>query len=484
MIEKIISPISFFKNQKIKLILITLNLKLFTMKKLIGLVFIFVFAFQFSLAQSFGVSANKRYLMKDGKPFVWVGDTAWELFHRLDREEATFYLGKRAKQGFTLVQAVALAEMDGLNKPNAYGDKPLINNDPTQPNEAYFRHVDFIIDKANEQRINIGLLPTWGDKIFKDRWGTGPEIFNETNAKVYGKWIANRYKDRTNIIWILGGDRNPRVGSHDVAIWEAMAAGVVEGLGGNDKGLISFHPQPNAEGASEWFHNSAWFDFNMFQTGHCRDIPVYEHIKKSYDKLPTKPTIDAEPIYEDHPVCFNATENGTTSAYDVRKAIYLDVFAGAFGFTYGCHDIWQMYSPKTEAVNGPKNYWQFALDLPAAQQVQYLKKLIESRPILDRIPDQSLVVENVLPAHERIQATRGNDYAYVYTVYGKPFTLNLGKISGTEFSAFWYNPRNGKTTDVGKFENKGTKFFTPPSTGYGQDWVLVIDDFAKKYDRL
>ncbi len=432
-------------------------------------------------AQTFTVSANKRYLLKEGKPFFWMGDTAWELFHRLDREEATFYLNKRASQGFTIIQAVALAEMDGLNAPNPYGDKPFIDNNPTKPNEAYFKHVDFIIDKAAELGLTIGLLPTWGDKVFKDRWGKGPEIFNIENSKVYGKWIANRYKNRKNIIWILGGDRNPRQGTTDVEIWRLMAAGIVEGVGGNDNAMITFHPQPNNEGASEWFHNDAWLDFNMFQTGHCRDNNVYDRIKGAYDRLPIKPVVDGEPIYEDHPVCFNANELGTTNAYDVRKSLYLDLFSGAFGCTYGCHDVWQMYSPKNESVNGPHFFWQQALDLTAAKQVKFIKRLIESRPILDRIPDQSLVVENNLSAYERIQATRGNDYAFIYTALGKSFTVNLEKISGSQLTAIWFNPKNGEVKDAGKLENNGTKQFTPPTSGYGQDWVLVLDDASKNY---
>jgi Protein of unknown function (DUF4038)/Putative collagen-binding domain of a collagenase len=451
------------------------------MKKLLFLFIAIHFMASIANAQSFSVSANNRYILKDGKPFVWVGDTAWELFHKLDREEATFYLSKRAAQGFTIIQAVALAELDGIKSPNAYGELPLIDADPTKPNEAYFKHVDFIIDKAGELGLTIGFLPTWGDKVFKDKWGAGPEIFNENTAKVYGKWIGNRYKNRKNIIWILGGDRQPRTGSNDVAVWRAMATGVAEGLGGQGNGLMTFHPQPNKEGASEWFHTDDWFDFNMFQTGHCRDADVYDRIKKAYDRTPFKPVVDGEPIYEDHPVCFNATENGTSSAYDIRKAIYLDVFSGAFGFTYGCHDIWQMYSPKKEGVNGPKTYWQFALDLPAAKQVKYLRRLIEARPILDRIPDQSIIVENNLPAYERIQATRGNDYAFVYSIFGKPFTVNMGKISGNQVVAYWYSPRNGEVIEVGKADNIGTKTYTPPNNGYGRDWVLVIDDASKNY---
>ncbi len=437
----------------------------------------------FSYSQTFSISTNNRYILKEEKPFFWLGDTAWELFHRLDRVEAEYYLKKRAAQGFTVVQAVALAEFDGLKEKNSYGEVPLFNDDPTQPNEAYFKHVDFIIDKANEIGINIGFLPTWGDKLFKSGWGKGPEIFNIKNAKVYGKWLGERYKNRKNIIWILGGDRQPRKNSQDVDVWRAMASGIEEGLGGKDKAMITFHPQPNQEGASEWFHADDWFDFNMFQTGHCRDNNVYDKIKGSYDRILVKPVIDGEPIYEDHPVCFNANDLGTSSAYDVRKSAYLDLFAGAFGHTYGCHDIWQMYSSKREAVNSPHIFWQQALDLPGANQMKYVRRLIESRPFLDRVPDQSLIIENNLNAYERIQATKGKDFAFVYSAIGKPFNLNMGKISGNKVVGSWYNPRNGEVKEIGNFENKGIKQFSPPTSGYGLDWVLILDDESKKFPK-
>ena len=221
-----------------------------------------------NISAQFSISANHRYLLKDRKPFFWMGDTGWELFQRLNREDASEYLQRRAEQGFTVIQAVVLAEMDGLHTPNAYGDKPLINDDPSKPNEAYFKHVDYIIDKADSLDLNIGLLPTWGDKIFKSTWGTGPEIFNKENARIYGKWIGNRYKDKKNIIWILGGDRNPRNES-DVSIWRAMAEGIMEAT--NGKAVISFHPQPCDLGSATWFQKDAWLDFNMFQNGHCRE---------------------------------------------------------------------------------------------------------------------------------------------------------------------------------------------------------------------
>ena len=429
----------------------------------------------------FSVSANKRFILKDGKPFFWMGDTGWELFHRLNREQADYYLKIRAEQGFTVIQAVALAEFDGLHVPNPNGDLPLNFDDPKQPNEAYFKHVDYIIDKAAEYNISIAFLPTWGDKIYKGGWGKGPEIFTPENAKIYGQWLGNRYKDRKNIIWILGGDRNPQNETH-YAIWRAMADGIIEGVGGKNKALLSYHPQPNDQGAGEYFYNDKWFDFNMFQTGHCRDSRVFDKIQSSYNRIPVKPVIDGEPIYEDHPVCFNVKDLGTSSAYDVRKSAYLDLFAGAFGHTYGCHDIWQFYSQYREAVNGPHVYWQQAMELPGAMQMQYVRKLMESHPLLDRVPDQSLIVENDLPAAERIQATRGNDYLFVYTTAGKPFTVNPGKISGSKLNVYWYNPRNGETTKPALVNNKGQQKFSPPTSGYGNDWILVMDDISKKYE--
>ena len=80
------------------------------------------------------VSENGHYLQyADGRPFFYQGDTAWELFHRLDREQADLYLRNRAAKGFNVIQAVALAELDGVDVPNAYGHLPLTDRDPSRP---------------------------------------------------------------------------------------------------------------------------------------------------------------------------------------------------------------------------------------------------------------------------------------------------------------------------------------------------------------
>jgi hypothetical protein len=200
-----------------------------------------------------------------------------------------------------------------------------------------------------------------------------------------------------------------------------------------------------------------------------------------YNLKPVKPVIDGETLYEDHPVCFNAKDLGTSSAYDIRKHAWIDVFAGAFGHTYGCHDIWQMYAPDKTPVNGPHFPWYVALDLPGAGQMKYVRQLIESRPMLDRVPDQQLI-SDPLGANDHIQATRGKDYIFVYTAQGKKFTVSTNAISGRELRSFWFNPRNGEVTGGETFTNgSSAREFAPPTSGYGQDWVLVVDDVSKKY---
>jgi hypothetical protein len=163
------------------------------MKKLILLALLLAGGGPWASAQ-FSVSPNQRYLLRNGQPFIWIGDTAWELFHRLNREQADQYLKRRAEQGFTVIQAVALAEFDGLHVPNPYGDLPLENADPNQPLEKYFQHVDYVIDKAAEYGLVVGFLPTWGDKLFKAGWGKGPEVFTADNAKNYGPGWATAIK--------------------------------------------------------------------------------------------------------------------------------------------------------------------------------------------------------------------------------------------------------------------------------------------------
>src|SRR5687767_9749282 len=150
----------------------------------------------------FRISENKRYLLKDGEPFFWLGDTAWELFHRLDRDEADRYLKDRADKGFTVIQVVLTGKLDlvGLDAPNRYGQVPFIDWDPARPTEAYFAQVDWVIERAKHYGLRMALLPVWGQAFVS--WGGAAQVFNSGNARVYGRWLGERYRGQ-GILWIL-----------------------------------------------------------------------------------------------------------------------------------------------------------------------------------------------------------------------------------------------------------------------------------------
>ena len=157
-------------------------------------------------------------------------------------------------------------------------------------------------------------------------------------------------------------------------------------------------------------------------------------------------------------------------------------FAGAFGHTYGCHDIWQMYAPGRAAISSARNNWYDVLDLPGAWDMMHVRNLMESRPFLSRVPDQSLIAANPGGGAEHIQATKGKDYAFIYLPYGQKVKVAMGKISGAVGKAWWFDPRTGQARVIGTFDNKATREFDPPAERKrGNDWVLVLDDAGKQF---
>ncbi len=433
------------------------------------------------------VSADGHSLQyEDGKPFFWLGDTAWELFHRLKLEEIRTYLENRQKKGFTVIQAVVLAEMDGLRKPNQYGETPFLGLDPARPNERYFHFIDSVVKLAMERDMYMGLLPTWGDKVTL-LWGAGPVVFDSVNAYSYGLWMGRRYAPFPNIVWILGGDRPATDDSTDWRpVWRAMAKGILEGT--LNKALIAYHPWGGEKSSSQYLHTEEWLSMNMLQSGHGagHDVAVWTWIQRDRSLRPSKPVLDAEPNYEDHPVNPWPTwdpVSGYFRDYDVRKQTYRSVFAGACGVTYGHHSVWQFWSPREEKINHADRYWTEALDRPGAFQVGYLRNLVESRPLLTRIPDQSIIEKGQGEKGEYMCACRDSagTYAFIYLPVGKAIRVSPRYFKSGIVAGWWFNPRNGEARSIGQLKRRASMEFTPPTTGIENDWVLVLDDPGYRY---
>ncbi len=422
------------------------------------------------------VAADHRHLeYDDGTPFFYLGDTAWELFHRLNREEAQYYLRNRAAKGFTVIQAVVLAELGGIDVPNAYGELPLIDRDPTRPNEGYFRHVDDIVQYAEELGLFIGLLPTWGSYWKLD--GRNPAIFTVENARIYGRFIGERYRDKA-IIWILGGDQNIE-SEEERAIIEAMALGLKEGDGSTH--LITYHPRGLGRSA-EFFHQAEWLDFNMCQSSHgARDHDNGLFIDHDYALEPPKPTMDGEPRYETMPVGFYYRDFSRCDRfddYDVRQAAYWALMAGACGHTYGHNSIWQMWTPEREPILWANIPWQESLDHAGAFQMGFVRRLFQSRPFQELVPDQGMIVNGPASGGAKVRAARSihGTFAFVYSPRGEPFTVDKRLFKARRVNEFWYDPRYGCTHFIHTAKNAAFQTYAPPTSGRGNDWILILED--------
>jgi Protein of unknown function (DUF4038)/Putative collagen-binding domain of a collagenase len=431
------------------------------------------------------VSSNGHYLMtKNGKPFFWLGDTGWLLFSKLTREEADEYLEDRRKKGFNVIQVMVLHSLDDVN---VYGDSALTDENVAKPKVKpgktfnnkteydFWDHVDYIIDEGAKKGLYMALVPVWGSLV---RQG----LVNRRQAKIYAAWLANRYKNKPNIIWINGGDI---LGSDSLDVWNTIG-NTLHAIDENH--LVTFHPRGRTI-SSIWFQNAKWLQLNMFQSGHrnyAQDTASNEpfrfgednwkYVNLVYNKKPVKPVLDGEPSYEGIPYGLHDTTLARWQDKDVRRYAYWSVFAGAAGFTYGDNAVIQMHKPGDKnAAYGANKYWFQAINDPGSSQIIWLKKLVLSKSYFDRIPDISLVADQG-KRYNYIAATRGKDYAFFYDYMGRTFKVNMGKIRGSKVKATWYNPAKGTKKLIGLFVNKGVHNFRPPGEEEeGNDWVLILE---------
>ncbi len=434
------------------------------------------------------VSENSRFLQfENGKPFFWLGDTGWLLPEKLNQDEASYYLMRCEKAGYNVVLVQTINDVPAMN---FYGQQSHINGYDFSKIDrpgvyGYWDHMDYIIKQAEKRGIYIGMVCIWGGLVKNG-------LMDVKEAKKYGEFLANRYKDNPNIIWIIGGDIQ---GDIKTEVWDALA----NSIRAIDKNhVMTYHPRGRHTSA-QWFNDRDWLDFNMFQSGHRRygqrmgnkfyPIPdnteedVWMYVDSAWSYKPIKPVLDAEPSYENIPQGLHDADEPVWNDLDVRRYAYWSVFAGSFGHTYGNNNIMQMAKPGTipayfaDCVNKP---WYKALDDPGFNQMQYVSHLILSFPFFERVPDQSIIQDNG-EKYERLIATRGNDYLLVYNHTGREMKLDLSKISGEKKNVWWMDPTNGALKYLGEYGNKTVTFrYNKEVTGVA-DGVLIAVDATKNY---
>ena len=448
------------------------------------------------------VSANQRYLVhENGTPFFWLGNTAWLLPERLNRDEVEFYLTREREEGYNVEQIQVLNAIPTFN---VYGQAA---NDETftfddfataksskSPNSryTYWDHLDYIVDFAASQGIYIAMDCIWGSQITK---------MTPAQAAKYGQFLGERYQSKPNIVWMIGGDI---MGDKGMESWDALARAIKRA---DPNHLMTFHPRGRTTSAW-WYNDREWLDFNMFQSGHRRygqrngdgDYTIkdnteednWRYVAMSWgdkdEQAPgrqvkglRKPVIDGEPSYEDIPQGLHDFSAPRWQDYDVRRYAYWAVFAGCFGHTYGHNSIMQFMRPGLLGSFGAVKPWWEAMDDPGYKQMKYLKQLMLTLPFTEGEPDQGVIASPNGERYDRVVATRGRDYLLVYNYSGKPMQVDLTRISGTRKKVWVMNPADGRRTYLGEYDNRVAEFTFDGAYLRGSDRVLIAIDAAKSY---
>ncbi len=490
------------------------------------------------------VSSDGRYLeTENGKPFFWLADTAWRMF-KLTREEIGAYFRDRAARGFNVVLGPNILPLEAIEKadgivcsrypcliPNAEGNEPLTGYDfstehpkPGEWNQSYLEYLDYIVDTAASNGIYIALSLVWGpalDEIFDKG---DPNLGNSVSlspAYRISKTLAQRYADRTNVMWIVAGEFHkvsrpavkylPREYSEEIEnayaaelnLIRELARGLEDGHGGNS--LMTSHPRGGTS-TSLYFHNESWLDFNMVQMYSLGREGDRLLIPSDWDRVPAKPTVVGEPGYEHRQRQTSDSSPQTGEPIDdwkTRYQAYVFTLQGGFGFSYGNSLVWQFATGWNgePVITPPADYLSPAplphgLAATGGDAMRHLRALIESRPMTIRSPDIELVSgdRGTLSNMTRLEAARASDGSYAFVYFPQATmarNIDLSRLSGTTINAWWFNPRDGQVYSADGTTITGRPFasytagqaitFDPPGDLATNDWVLVLDDAGKNF---
>ncbi|MBR4234598.1 MAG: DUF4038 domain-containing protein [Clostridia bacterium] len=416
---------------------------------------------------------GKPYFSAGGKPFFWLGDTAWLLFTRLSEQDAYAYLKNRSEKGFNVIQATLVHYLSDKNG----GDAVLFKQDEPEA-QRYWEHCDRVIDMAAELGLYMALLPSWGSLV---RDGS----LNIGNVDKYGRFLADRYKDRDNVIWLLGGDIK---GDGHEEYYNRLAS-ILKSA--NPDRLIGYHPFGRCS-SSLWFNDAPWLDFHMFQSGHRRYdqcsmgawddtaniMSLYGEDNWRYvqhdREAGSRPVIDGEPSYEGIPQGLHDPTQPYWTARDVRRYAYWSVLAGAAGHTYGHNAIMQFYDPAGgyKGAYGVRECWREAVDHPGAGQMRWLKQLVEKVDFTNGHAADELVVGGQREKHERVAVLAGESFLLCYSFSGKPFTLDVKQYRGMRLRLM--DPATGEFSRPETIASDSFDYVPAASSSENPDVVVVI----------
>jgi hypothetical protein len=429
--------------------------------------------------QIIALDPTKTYLVNTltHKPVFITGEQAYNLNVELSaNSDIDLYLSMRQAQGFNFIW-VGATDMGNHDKApnNGLGQAPFGATPFTGMNEAYFEHLDYVLQRAAAYGFEVLLMPAFvgsGPTYCSDSTGWCLELQGAANSDLtnFGIYLGNRYKSYPNIIWVLGGDldlvRFPGLKAKEQAILNGI-------LSVDHNHMVTCENEPGTTGfnSQDSWPAGTW-NLDFFY----HDIPsMATDANAAWTRSDHLPTFLGEDVLEG--------ESGSPSNLGQRTEKYQAVLGGVtLGFVFGNPVMWGFgfhYSGCSTCTS--RTQWKTWFNTAGATASMYLGKLMRSREFWKMVPDTGhTVVTAGYGSGDTITVTsRASDgqtiIIYIPNGNAATLTVNMSKVTSSSNTAkcWWFNPSNGSTASIGSFANSGTRDFTPPDSS---DWVLVIDD--------
>lgn len=418
-------------------------------------------------------SANHRFLVdQTGAPFLLMGDSPQAMMVNVSEAEAEDFFADRAAHGFNSAWVNLLCTTYTGGRPDAStydGIVPFLailpgtsSYDLGTPNEAYFAHVDRVLQLAQTYGIQVLLDPIETGGFLQTMLENGT-----TRCRNYGRFLGARYAGFDNLVWMSGNDfQDWRNESSDTVVRE-VALGIRDLDTRHLQTLELDYLESSSLDDTRWL---SLLTLNATYTYH----PTYARLRRDYNRPYFLPNFMVEANYE-----FESLQGPVTTAPILRKQEYWTMTSGATGQLYGNGYTWPF-------VNG----WQEHLDTPGATQVSYLKTFFDPRPWTTLVPDTTHTVVTsgygsyssggYVADNDFLTAARSADgsLVVVYTPIVRTFTLDMSKLSAAAHTR-WFDPSSGLYSTIAgsPFPNSGPRQFTPPGLNLDGDggWVLVLE---------
>jgi len=456
--------------------------------------FLFPFVSYCQVVFPLKISADRRYVVgKDDKPFPILGRTAWFIISQTEEGYKKF-IANTLQHGFNSIECSVIMHWPmGNHAPfNAAGNAPFVKRldgkpwsgkltydtiareapDLLTPNEAYWTFVDKFLEYCESKGVAVFMFPGYVGYDGQEQGWMKELVANGSNTEKYGAWIASRYKNRKNIVWMLLGDMGKFSDEQQRA--EALLIKGLKSVPGQQSTLYTAesHSGENAADNVQFGHEMT---LNGSYTWELK-VPVPHLARRAYAHDPVLPAfLLEEPYDEEGPDGNHYNPNATQP---VRRFQWWGWLSTIGGYIAGNAYVWQFVDP----------VWQQHLDTQGAHDMQRLNRFVKTIRWWELVPSglngmKTLVADplnrDTTASYVSAAATKDGSLlvAYIPPAHRGSVALDMSAMTSTSYG-YWFDPTSAKYVTIAghPFSNNGQREFTPPpnnSTGE-HDWVLIL----------